>query len=65
MNKTFKKYFCCEKCFNLFTTETLQNIWTKRLVSEKTGKVVSGVDKVFCPDCGSLDVSVVGSDSIL
>jgi len=65
MNEVFKKYYCCENCNNDFVVEIWQNIWTKRLISEKTGKIVSGTDTIFCPDCGSLKTKIIGSDPIL
>ena len=59
-----KRFYICEKCQHYFTAEIIIEMHY-RVTSEITGKVISDIDNIFCPDCGGFSNEMIGYEGII
>lgn len=55
-NYNFIKSYNCNNCDSLFLAKLL--VYHYEIIAED-GKTISGIDKLFCPNCGSFNIEFV------
>jgi hypothetical protein len=56
-NYNFTKSYYCNNCSNFFLVKNFL-IYHYEITTED-GKTISGIDKLFCPNCGSFNIEFV------